>query len=373
MSLSWRLLTDGAVPHHRGLALDDALARCATDVSVPTLRLYTYTPCVLVGRFQRVPVEVNVEHCARFSVPINRRPSGGGTIIMGPDQLGIALIVPAKAEQFSFRSAQLMTQCASGLVTALAGLGIKAQFAGKNDLVTRNKKIAGLGLYQPHGGGRLFHASLLLDLDIEHMLQLLRTPFEASGDEGKVEVTKRITTIRAEIDRELSMASLVQRIKEGFESAFDVSFKAASVSEEENCLADELYRDLYTRDEWIYGSSAPTHDQVFQSSLRTVAGDLDVKAIVAGETVKSVFFGGNIIASDRAIHDLESSLRWHVCDPAALQHTVNQSVARNVAAWDRISAKEITHVLLQALGRPKDLGVEQTAGACFAREPAQVI
>ena len=143
--MNLRLLSDSKVSHHRGLALDDALTRCASNTNQPTLRLYTYQPCVLAGRFQHVRTEVNLENCENLQVPVNRRPSGGGAIVMGPDQLGVALIIPGKADGFVARSSDLMLQCASGLINALDSLGIVARFVGKNDLVTQGKKDCGTG------------------------------------------------------------------------------------------------------------------------------------------------------------------------------------------------------------------------------------
>lgn len=370
--MSWRLLTDHGVAHHRGLALDDALTRYASNWDEPTLRLYTYTLCVLVGRFQHVASAVNLDRCDALGIPVNRRPSGGGAIVMGPDQLGIALIVPSQHERFSSRSQDLMAQCTSGLIHALAKMGVDTQFEGKNDLVTRGRKIAGLGLYQPRTGGRLFHASLLLDLDVGNMLNVLRTPFDASAADHERAAKKRITTIRDEQMRRLSMSDLVAAIQAGYAENFDVNITPAPLLTEEAQLAESLCVDQYSSKQWIYGSNAPLRDRVGQSSLRTEAGDLEMRVIFAGQTLKSVFVGGNFIASDRAVYDLENSLRWHVSDPDSIEQTVADSVARNEAAWDRITVDDITEALVLALQQPDRLQDSVGDGACFARTTAQI-
>ena len=48
-------------------------------------------------------------------------------------------------------------------------MGIAASFRGKNDLEVAGRKIAGLGIHRDASGGLLFHASLLLDLDVALM------------------------------------------------------------------------------------------------------------------------------------------------------------------------------------------------------------
>ncbi len=63
------------------------------------MRLYTYRPHVaLVGRFQNIEAELNLDECDRFGAEINRRPTGGGAIVMGDGQLGLALVLPPDAD-----------------------------------------------------------------------------------------------------------------------------------------------------------------------------------------------------------------------------------------------------------------------------------
>ena len=64
----------------------------------PTLRLYTYAShAALVGRYQTLDAEVDLEACAATGTAVSRRPTGGGAIVMGRDQLGVALVLPAPA------------------------------------------------------------------------------------------------------------------------------------------------------------------------------------------------------------------------------------------------------------------------------------
>ena len=373
--MNWRLLSDSEVLPASGLALDDALTRSASDWGAPTLRLYTYTPCILVGRFQHVPNEVNLENCQTIGIPINRRPSGGGAIIMGPDQLGVALIIPNRPDGFAVLSSDLMHQCASGLVNALEKLGISATFQGKNDLVADNRKIAGLGLYQPNSSGRLFHASLLLDLDIETMVKLLRTQFDSAETSSNryTTVSRRITTVRSSVGTDFSMSELIVIVRTGYEDVFGINIESQEVKSSEQRLADQLVETQYSTTEWIYRDNAPIRDHVGQSSIRTDAGDLEIKVITAGETLKSVFLSGNFITSDNAVHDLESSLRWHTSEPRALQQTIAKSMKQNARAWDRISENEITATLLRALDQSDTGSSELTTGPCFGREIAEVV
>lgn len=364
----WRALYDLDVEHDLGLATDDALARLAANRSA-TLRLYTYQPCALVGRFQHVDDQIYLDRCRTLQIPVNRRPSGGGAIIMGPDQLGIALVLGAEHQGLASTSVQLMQQCALGIVNSLRELGIQASFHGKNDLVANGRKIAGLGLYQAPSRATLFHASLLLDLDLDFMLEVLRTPFEKIQDKGFRSLSERITTVRAETGPSMEMSELMQCVRDGFQREFSVSLEIGQLSNSEVELAAELCERQYSTDQWIFQNAAKIRDRIGTCEMRTAGGALEVRAIVAGETVKSVFLNGDFIASSNAVADLESSLRWHLRDEPALHQTIQRSVDRNNGSWAQISAEEITAAVLQALAHTS----VATPQNCFANQGAEYV
>jgi lipoate-protein ligase A len=176
---TWRYINNDNVTASVGLAADEVLAnRAGAGTSQHTLRLYTYQPCALVGRFQIIENELNLDYCTQHKIPVNRRPTGGGAIIMGEDQLGVALAISGKADETYAHVRERMTQFSQGIISGLATLGIHVEFRRKNDLEVNGKKIAGLGLHKTDTGGLLFHASLLVGLDVPYMLNVLKIPFE---------------------------------------------------------------------------------------------------------------------------------------------------------------------------------------------------
>src|SRR6266496_4235709 len=222
--MNWRLITDDSVSASFGLAADEALAqRVGLNLSQPTLRLYTYQSyCALVGRFQNVENEIT----------INRRPTGGGAIIMGADQLGVALTIPGRGDDSLRLTAQgdayshareLMSDFSNGLVCGLNQLGVEARFRRKNDIEVNGKKLVGLGVYRAPSGGLLFHASMLVDLDIALMLRVLNTPFEKLSDKEIDTVAARITTVRRETESKITLDAVRRVIADGFVSAFNVN------------------------------------------------------------------------------------------------------------------------------------------------------
>ena len=150
----------------------------------------------LVGRFQDLATEVRLDECARRGVAVNRRPTGGGAILMGRDQLGVALTLAADRPSLPGLPAHLYTHLSVGVMEGLRSFGLEPRFRPKNDLEVDGRKIAGLGICRDATGGMLFHTSLLVDLDVPLMLRLLSIPAEKISDKVLRYVADRTTTVR---------------------------------------------------------------------------------------------------------------------------------------------------------------------------------
>ena len=357
-------------PAH-GLSVDDAMTRVNSALDAPTLRLYTYRPCALIGRFQRLDDEVNVDYCSQIGLPINRRPTGGGSIIMGPDQLGVAFIVPAKWHRDKGSAAELMRRTAEGIVIGLRSFGIEAIYSGKNDLTVAGRKLAGLGLYIAETGTRLFHASILVDLDVDYMLRVLKTPFSKLADKGFRNVTDSISTVRRECDTDVSMDAVKDAIIEGYRQHLGLKVVNGDLSEEEKCIAQELKASKYANDDWIYQSASAVRDRVGYCQSSTDRGSLHVRAIVAGRTIKSIYINGDFIATHNAVQDLETRLRWHESGANAIESTIRDSMSGHAGAWNGMPMSSMTQAVLSAVENSWQLATDSTPHPCFARDGQQ--
>ena len=78
------------------LALDEALLRETNDRGGPgALRIWERPAyCVVLGRANRADLNVNRPACGADGVPVLRRASGGGTVLLGPGALCWSLVLP---------------------------------------------------------------------------------------------------------------------------------------------------------------------------------------------------------------------------------------------------------------------------------------
>jgi len=352
--MDWRLITDDGVSASFGLAADETLAqRVGMDISQSMLRLYTYrSHCALVGRFQNVDNEVRLDYCRENGITVNRRPTGGGAIIMGADQLGVALTIPGRKEDDYSHARELMGKFSEGLVRGLNQLGVEASFRRKNDIEVNSKKLVGLGIYRAPSGGLLFHASLLVDLDIALMLRVLNTPFEKISDKEIDTVADRITTVRRELENRITLDEVRRVITDGFVSAFDVNLVPSNFTDEELQQIAKLENEKYLTDDWVYQTTA-VPDTNGSAKVKTDAGLIDVSVTMAGATIKAAFIGGDFFASENAVADLEASLRWHVGQQEKVAATITKIFQSRGSEFNSIQSEVMVEAVMKAVSRAR--------------------
>jgi lipoate-protein ligase A len=363
-----RLIVDDGANAAGGLARDEALmlhyGRGMEAPAQATLRLYTYRPhCALVGRFQTLDAEVDLDACQRLGVDVGRRPTGGGAIIMGPEQLGIAVTTRAPA---GVGPRELLRRYADGVVAGLARLGVAAEFRGKNDLQVGARKIAGLGLYVDDRGALLFHASVLAGLDVELMLQVLRIPGAKLADKGVQRVHERITTVSLETGRPLAGADLREAIASGFGASVESALDAAELAR-----AGELER-RYTSEKWLSMRSVPRNARG-TAAVKTPAGLLRVYAALQGGAISSVLIAGDFSSLPVELPELEAALRWCRADPARIAAVTRRALDGGSleAAADEI-AGAIWTAAERAMARPAAAPLRQE-GSCYFPERETVL
>jgi lipoate-protein ligase A len=320
MTEIWRLLTHDDVDAAAGLALDEAMlagySREADPAWPPTLRLYTYrSHCALVGRYQHLEAEVDLDACRRTGTGFSRRPTGGGAIVMGAGQLGVAVATRAPAE---VNPRARLGRYAEGIVAGLAELGIDATFAGKNDLSVDGRKIAGLGLYLEPGGGLLFHSSVLADLDVPFMLEVLNIPAAKLGDKAVAAVEERITTVSRETGRPVGGAGIREVVATGFAKALGVELRPGTTTPAEEARAAVLEKQRYADEAWCFEHS-PQPDATATSVFKTPEGLVRCYLALHGPTIKSALFTGDFNTVPEPLARFEASLRWARLEEATLE------------------------------------------------------
>ena len=369
-----RLITDDGVAASFGLAADETLAqRVGLGASPPTLRLYTYrSHCALVGRFQNVENEIHMDYCRAHGVDVNRRPTGGGAIIMGAEQLGVALTLPGREGTSYCHARELMEHFSGGLLRGLKRLGVAARFRRKNDIEVQGCKLVGLGIFRASSGGLLFHASVLVDLDVPLMLHVIKTPFEKITDKEIESAAARTSTVRREVGREISMDDVRAIVADGYAQAFNAELSAAEFSAAERREAQVLERSKYRSDAWVFRRTAVA-DASGTAKVKTPAGLLDVRVTLAGRMLKAVYIGGDFFTAENAVAELEERLRWHPRHSERVAATVEDCYRRQPDLGG-IPMHALCAALHKAIRRAKNAETRARSDpyACFVNPEAAI-
>jgi lipoate-protein ligase A len=157
------------------LALDEALLlEAESGRSDEVLRLWEWRNfAVVLGAGGRVADDVDEAACEADGVPILRRSSGGGTVLLGPGCLLFSLILSMD------RDPELATISGSyryvlGRVAAALGMAGCVQ-AGISDLAIDGVKVSG-SAQQRKRSFLLHHATLLYAFQVEALGKYLREP-----------------------------------------------------------------------------------------------------------------------------------------------------------------------------------------------------
>ena len=159
------------------LALEEGLlAAIDAGESPGTLFVWEWSaPAVIVGRSNALSREVNREACSTDNVPMLRRCSGGGAVVIGRGCLCYALILPIGPEHrtvgISATTRAIMQRTASGFTAA----GYNVTVEGISDLAMDGRKFSG-NSQRWMRTAMLHHGTILYDFELAQISRYLRFP-----------------------------------------------------------------------------------------------------------------------------------------------------------------------------------------------------
>ncbi|MEM3642017.1 MAG: biotin/lipoate A/B protein ligase family protein [Candidatus Bathyarchaeia archaeon] len=260
---SWRLLKLETNNAYVNMAIDEAILTARIKNLVPnTIRFYRWSPsAVSIGRFQKLENEIYLDNCRNFGVDVVRRITGGGTVYHDAEGEITYSVIASKENLEAKDVTAVYTKIYAGLSEALKILGLTADFNEGNaktcpNLTINGKKISGSA--QCHKGEFfLQHGTLLLDVNLEKMFTLLRIPWAKTCMEVVNIAKHKITSIKNELEREISVTAVCQALIEGFQKALNIQLVRGELTDYEREFAEKLCKEKYSTDDWnLYGSNA---------------------------------------------------------------------------------------------------------------------
>ena len=326
MTGHWRLFKQVSKPLSaaEGLAIDDTLPRSVTNHnSPPILHLYTFIPSVIVGKYQDIEAALKLERCRQRGIEYNRRSTGGGTVMMGPEIVALGLGIPSDYPGLHGGLGGVFDALGRVLLKALERLGIRARFQPKNDLEVEGRKIAGLSAASETDRSLLFHTSLLVDFDIPLMTDIMNTPLIKVGDKGYNCFSRRMTTIREELDENIPVAAVMEAVEESFEESFHIRFRDSQPDEWETKTIHRMVEERYTKKAWIFSHKHP-RARMGVGRLKTRGGLLEIYLSLSGGSIEEVMITGDFFSTTEAVNHLEKSLKWTSSGKESIQSHIEE-------------------------------------------------
>jgi len=223
------------------VALDEVLLRAIDETdAAPVLRLWEPDHyAVIVGRANHIERNVKVEACRADGVPIIRRFSGGGTVLLGPGALVFSLFL--RREKNSQHLANIDAATAFVLDRLLAPLRrtvSELERKGSSDIAADGVKVSG-NSQRWLRTTFLHHGTLLYDFDLDRIERYLTSP------EREPEYRQG----RSHRDFVRNLPFTRGQLEDMLVESWNATLPSPEVSLE---IVRDLVRDRYENDEWTF-------------------------------------------------------------------------------------------------------------------------
>ncbi|MBX9719250.1 MAG: lipoate--protein ligase family protein [Microbacteriaceae bacterium] len=246
----WQLLRGPALAPLQQMAMDQVLAEEVGDGRRgPTLRIWEWTsPAVVIGSFQSVRNEVDLDNAERYGFEIVRRISGGGAMFIDPaSAITYSLYAPtALVQGMSFAESYAFLD--EWVITALRGLGIEASYQPLNDIASPSGKIGGAAQKRLGTGAVLHHVTMAYDIDGDRMVEVLRIGREKLSDKGIKSANKRVDPLKSQTG--LSRDEIIDRLVATFRAQYGLSDSAITPAEFDR--ANTLVAEKFSTHDWLH-------------------------------------------------------------------------------------------------------------------------
>jgi lipoate-protein ligase A len=159
------------------LALDEAILQAVEAGELaPMVRVWEWRrPAVVLGASGRRADDVRLDACEADGVPLARRASGGGTVVLGPGAHNVTVVLPVTAAPGLDAVDVAQAYVLETLASTFRACGNEVHVQGSGDLTIHNRKCAG-SAQKRLKRNFLVHSSILDAMDLTAISRYLTQP-----------------------------------------------------------------------------------------------------------------------------------------------------------------------------------------------------
>jgi len=245
---AWELVHEAPQAPALHMALDEVmLDEVSAGRRAPTLRIWEWAgPAVVMGRFQSLRNEVDLDGARRHGIDVVRRISGGGAMFIEPgNTITYSIFAPlSMVEGLAFEQAYALMD--AWVIKALGQLGIQAWYQPLNDIASPGGKIAGAAQAR-RGRAVLHHVTMAYDIDANKMLEVLRIGREKLSDKGTTSAQKRVDPLRSQTG--MAREAVIEVLVETFRQSHG-GLARGRIAPGEQARAERLALDKFSSHDW---------------------------------------------------------------------------------------------------------------------------
>lgn len=279
MRQTWRFINSGACSPDVNMAVDEAILIAQSEGKAPpTLRFYGWNPATLsIGYFQKAEEEVDFETIKQHGIGFVRRPTGGRAVLHD-QELTYSMIVPEEYPGMPKTVTEAYRVLSEGLLYGFQNLQLDAKMVNLSseeekskyaatgsaacfdspswyELVVEGRKVAGSAQTRQKGIV-LQHGSILLDMDIDLLFDLLQFPSERVKQRLRDSFSQKavaINDLRRIVKLEpISMEQVEAAFLKGIAEGLKVDLEPGELTSFELEWMDRLVAEKYGNREWNF-------------------------------------------------------------------------------------------------------------------------
>lgn len=251
---------------------------------------------VVVGRYQNVLEEVNLEYVKKKGIKIVRRITGGGAVYHDLGNLNYSFITDSDSDVLDY--------CINIIGDMLNKLGIKFRFEGRNDILVNGYKISGTAKHEENGKV-LYHGTLLISSDLQNLKSSLTRNTKIKDGKARKSERRKVANISDFTDELICVEDvqncIISALKEKCTS-LKYSFIVENIIDTRRVIA--LQNEKYGSQEWIYGGPSAFN---YTLGKRFAGGYLSVSVLIEKNRVMDVKFSGDFF-SEGNLNEYEQKL-----------------------------------------------------------------
>lgn len=260
--------------------------------------LWRNIPCILIGKNQNAMYEINIDYVKEHNIPIVRRLSGGGAVFNDLGNINFTFITNKDSnDSINFK------KFAQPIINALADLGVKAEFSGRNDITIDGKKFSGNAQYT-YKNRVLHHGTLLFSGNLTDLSAALKTKPLKFEDKSVKSVASRVTNISQHLSQPMDVLEFREFLRDHVMKSNGID-AVYELNEQELIKINKIVKERFETWEWNFGNS-PSYS--YSNEKRFAGGTVEFNMEVSKGTIQAIKIYGDFFG-EKDIVELEEALK----------------------------------------------------------------